>query len=141
MRLRRLGWFCVMLGSMLLVIGVATAATPDGSGHDGVGWREVALAACGLLTSVVGAYVAGQTQRIGALERNRQQDMANHQALRELVLKDYHTGDEVQHMLAPVINHLGQLTRDLSETKQHVAAVHARLDSYGVSSVRRNHHD
>lgn len=80
----------------------------------GPSWQIIALGSVGLLitiiSTVIGAYVKGMGTRVKDLEGNMS-------TLKEMVLKDYHTKEEI--------------SRLLSDLRTSIEALHTRFDRAG----------
>ena len=57
----------VLLGSILFFAALPVMSA-DGSSPDAMTWRDIALAAVGLVAAIAGAYAKGQDGRIKAIE-------------------------------------------------------------------------
>ena len=100
----------------------STTAFAQGLQEAGPNWEWIAIAAAGILMTVVGAYLKGQGVRIDRIEK----DVAE---TRAMMLKDYQnkadTERAINNMLAVVRAEMGSLGKS-------VDAVHARLDRMDV---------
>lgn len=60
---------CMFVGSALFLLALEAAAADASVQHAAITWRDLALAAVGLLMAIVGAFAKGQQARIDKLEQ------------------------------------------------------------------------
>lgn len=108
-------WPCIMAGAGLLLVSAPSFAQSESAG---LGWRDVALAAVGLVMVLAGAFMRSLDVRVAAVTAEARQT-------RETLLRDYHPKDEIRETVASA---LAPTQQAVSRIEIQITALHRRLD-------------
>ncbi len=133
---RALCWPCITVGLGLCLAALAAAAA-DTPAPAGLTLGHVVTMMFGLITALVGAYAKGLERRVTNTEQAAANCANSVVALRELVLREYHTNTEIRELIAPVIATQEQHGKVLRALEMQVQAVHNRLDFAGIGPKTR----
>lgn len=122
---------CMVLGSALFLLALEAAAADAGTTSPLLTWRDLALAAVGLIAALVGAFAKGQQSRVDKIETKLD-------ALSLKLVQDHPNETRIKEYIAA-----GSATVDLRlcSVENSLRAVHRRLDYMRVPAVHNGFHD